>query len=70
MLLFLFLARQKTRVSELGDTVTLNLDTNTVVSEYDDLAMLPDEVVSSVDNVIFCITFYVGIIMVLHNFVN
>ena len=48
MLVF-FLVFQKTRVHELGDTVILNVDTNTVTSEYDDLSMLPDEVVSLVD---------------------
>ncbi|ELU17071.1 hypothetical protein CAPTEDRAFT_102631, partial [Capitella teleta] len=38
---------QKLRISELGDVVVLDADANTVHSEYDDLASLPSDVVSS-----------------------
>lgn len=39
---------QKVKIHELGDTVILNVDQNSVKSEYDDLSSLPEDVVSSV----------------------
>ncbi|XP_064648788.1 uncharacterized protein LOC135500999 [Lineus longissimus] len=37
----------KTKPMELGDVVILDADNNTVITEYDDLATLPPEIVSS-----------------------
>lgn len=42
--IFFFL--QKVKIHELGDTVILNIDENSVKSEYDDLSSLPEDVVS------------------------
>lgn len=38
---------KKVKIHELGDTVILNIDENSVKSEYDDLSSLPEDVVYS-----------------------
>ena len=37
---------QKVRKSELGDAVILDADTDTVTTEFDDVASMPSDVVS------------------------
>lgn len=48
---------QKTRKQDLGDAVVLDVDANTISTEYDDLETLPDDVVSIVS--IFSHNFFV-----------